>query len=642
VPIEPKHHRNLKWAATLLRVLVVFSPAIFLAWHISQNAVNSPVWDDWERAPLIEKFREGTLTFKDLYAPHIDHRIFFPRLIILALNELSGGDLRLEMAFSFFVALGAALGVWQLARMTVFRGRTIWGVLLVANLIIFSPISWDNWIWGIQLAFMMPMTCTIWALVVALMHWAWWKRLLLCGVLAIIGTHSFGHGFAVWPAIFGVALLQPAFTQTKAQRIAFIVCWAVLAVAVIGCYTLVDFRNASDETHSYHQKPGEAPPGMVHHSKVYEEPGLAAQFISVLAGNPFARMHLVDPILSADFVGRIILLMFVAGCLLWLVGLWRCPDWSAKALPWLTLGSAALTGMLAIAAGRLNVMGILRASSIRYVSISLYLAIAVLMLGVLWWQHRHVWGCKSLKSYWGVSVLAVFAGFMIPAWNHGIQMMKLCKQGRLQSHASLMFIEHFDPFHFWRLDGSIDFPRRQAKILNDYGLINPPLVKSLDIAQFKPITKPRSDSQAQVTRLELTPEKDKLIVEGLGRIGGRPADLVLLTCETPGSPAMIFGLGETTAEMLQQDYPGDLELSGRIKPLRNHGFEWDTTVPLSRLWDSVDDSQQNATIKAWVFDAAKARAYRIRGEWQLHRDGLITKPMLSSAEPTPAPPVSPP
>ena len=81
----------------ILGFLFAFSPAVLLLFFIKLYSVNVPVWDDWEMVPLIQKAEQGTLSFKDLYAPHISHRIFFPRLIILALMKISGGNLFLSV-----------------------------------------------------------------------------------------------------------------------------------------------------------------------------------------------------------------------------------------------------------------------------------------------------------------------------------------------------------------------------------------------------------------------------------------------------------------------------------------------------------------------------------------------------------------
>ena len=41
-------------------------------------AVNIPFMDDWQFVPLLEKAKNGTLTFQELWAPHDEHRLFLP------------------------------------------------------------------------------------------------------------------------------------------------------------------------------------------------------------------------------------------------------------------------------------------------------------------------------------------------------------------------------------------------------------------------------------------------------------------------------------------------------------------------------------------------------------------------------------
>jgi len=86
-----------------------FTPAIVTALLFKATAVNMPFWDDWERVPYIQMWHEGTLSLKVLYALHIDHRMFFPRLIMLVCNELSGGDLRLEIGVTFWARLAGRI-----------------------------------------------------------------------------------------------------------------------------------------------------------------------------------------------------------------------------------------------------------------------------------------------------------------------------------------------------------------------------------------------------------------------------------------------------------------------------------------------------------------------------------------------------
>jgi len=619
---------RLRWIAG---ALLAFSPAFILAWHISQNAVNTPVWDDWERGPLIQKFNEGTLTFKDLYAPHIDHRILFPRLIILGLNTVTGGDLRWEMGFTFLCGLAAALGVASLAKQTVLKGgNPSWGLLLAANLIIFSPLQWDNWLWGIQLAFMLPMPCLIWALVVSIKPWRWWVRLMVCCVLAVIGTHSFGHGFAIWPAVLGMALLSPGFVATGRERFYFIALWVVLMAAALVCYTQSDFNNSSHFTHSYGHVSGTPPPSAVYHGGIMEEPAKALNFMSILAGNPFARLHLVDPRDIAPLIGKTLLGLFVVFCLHRLWGIKKHSAAFDQALPWMALGGAAVVGMGAITAGRLHVSDF-RATSIRYISISEYLAVAVIMLGMLWWLEFSGKKGREKTLVWSGVALGLLIGYMIPAWNFGIQMMKLCREARQQGQAALMFINHFSPDIHNRIDASVKFPRKYATLLDSYDLLRPPLVKTLELKQFKPNHEDRPTGDAAVEYFSLQPD-GQFFIRGYARFDDKPADAVLLTKEVPGRETMIFAVAEPTNDMVQHPYLDDLELIGKAKPRPKAQWRWQESFTLPEVFPAADTSTGEVIVRAWVFDVLKRKARRIQGAWKLNRQGQLTEVTPSGVE----------
>lgn len=603
-----------------LPALLAFTPALILAWLVARNASDVPVWDDWERSFLLEKYENGTLTFNDLYAPHIDHRILFPRLITLTLNGITGGDLRWEIGVVFLCGLAAAIGVARLARDTIFKGKTVWGVVFLSNLIILSPIAWDNWLWAVQTAFLLPMACTVWALVAVVQPWAWWKRLLVSLTLAIVGTHSFGHGFAVWPAVFCLALLLRDFHGTLKQRISFLSIWGAAGAAIIACYLLVDFTNVSHPSHSYGQGPGNAPPSVANYKTVGENLQHAGKFMLLLAGNGFSRVHMVDPQKLAPWIGAGWLTLFV------LLGGWslrnawkKNPSWDV-ALPWLALGCAALLGMAAVTVGRLNVAGFSRAASIRYVSISQYLAVAVLFLLVLWWRQKSNPSLDNWKSRFGPVLAGCFAGFMIPAWNFGGQMMELCSQARLQGKAALVFLHHWEPQHMWRLDDNAEFVRESSALLSKLGYLRVPLAKTLDLSQFSPLHKDRSHGQALVE--EFYKDSDQqFVATGYARLPDRPADGVLFTWELPGVEPRIFTMAEPTADMMNHPYPNDLELVGRIKPDKYAHCKWERPFELSQLGFSEYPQAEEVIVRTWLFDSKRLRAYRIRGAWKITRNG---------------------
>src|SRR4029453_9266920 len=80
--------------ATGLLILLGVLPAALLLADIHSFAVNVPFMDDWQFVPLLEKAKEGTLSFQDLWAPHDEHRLLLPRMMIIVSMFASASDSR--------------------------------------------------------------------------------------------------------------------------------------------------------------------------------------------------------------------------------------------------------------------------------------------------------------------------------------------------------------------------------------------------------------------------------------------------------------------------------------------------------------------------------------------------------------------
>lgn len=625
------------WRDTL-GFLFAFSPAILLVILINQHSVNVPVWDDWEMVPLIEKAEQGELTFKDLYAPHISHRMVFPRLIILGLIKVSGGDLRWLIGVTFALGLTAALGIWQLARQTLFKNRhTTWGLLFLVNLIIFSPLQWQNWLWAIQVAFMLPMTCIIWSLVICgKTHWRWWARALACIALAVISTHSFGHGVFVWPAVFGLVLLAPRFSTVGWHRWAFLGLWVAVAAAVITCYFGLDFKNTSDASHAYFQQPGDAPPMVKSLEAAKEDPQRVWRFFRTIVGNPFARVYGIDPLTLAPKIGVILLSLFGL-CVIWILARCRKPGFWEHSLPWLALSGTVLCAQAAITISRVGLGGLNRATITRYISISLYLVIAILFLIALIWQSSEANWWKSRRHTLATIIIAAFAGMQLWPWVYGRQMMQLWEWARYEEQASLIFTNHWNAQNPHRTDATVAFPRRYANTLNRLGYLKPELVKTLELAQFKPKGKTLTTSRAKVEVFEALGD-GKFKISGFTRLGKpvyRPVDGILLTWETKKQKPMIFTLVESGDRPAPPQYHFDLEFTGRSSLDPKDFFRWTTIFNRKQIPSPATDTAGSngptdasstapiITVRAWALDIPKRRAYAIKGSWDLLPNGSI-------------------
>ena len=135
----------------MARVVILFIlgslPAFFLFGEIRRNAVNVPFMDDWQFVPLLEKASQGELRFGDLWAPHDEHRLLIPRIVIIVSMFAFKGDYRVQCCITFLVVEVISLCfLWLLLRLNGER-LGVWITWLLANIALFSPIQFHNWLW---------------------------------------------------------------------------------------------------------------------------------------------------------------------------------------------------------------------------------------------------------------------------------------------------------------------------------------------------------------------------------------------------------------------------------------------------------------------------------------------------------------
>jgi hypothetical protein len=138
-------------------VIVAFLPAMALLADIQRFAVNVPFMDDWQFVPLLERAMNGTLTFQELWAPHDEHRLLLPRMIIIASMFASHGDYGVQCFITFaVVAIISACLLWLMVRLNGYKSSVLctWAL---ANIALFSPIQFHNWLCRCNLPTSYPM-----------------------------------------------------------------------------------------------------------------------------------------------------------------------------------------------------------------------------------------------------------------------------------------------------------------------------------------------------------------------------------------------------------------------------------------------------------------------------------------------------
>ena len=80
-----------------LHLAILLGPLALLAILIFVFSENIPFWDQWELVPSIELMRSGDLSIGDLWEQHNEHRLFFPKIIMLSLAALTSWNVQAEI-----------------------------------------------------------------------------------------------------------------------------------------------------------------------------------------------------------------------------------------------------------------------------------------------------------------------------------------------------------------------------------------------------------------------------------------------------------------------------------------------------------------------------------------------------------------
>jgi len=341
-----------------VRYILYLVPAwfafLFLLAMYGRYSLDIPYYDQWELVPLLEKQSLGALGFRDFWGQHNEHRLIFPRLLMLALAQWSQWNVYWELATNFVLALTTWAALALLIRRT---GRQIHEedngpVYMVMSLIVFSLSQWQNWFLGWQMQVFM----TVLAIVLSLACLSFQRYtslgVALAAVFGVLATYSFANGILIWPIGFLLLVLlrhtRPRFWRQELGA------WGGVGLTVIASYLY------GYETPAYHPSLLEA----------LRQPLHSALYLLAYLGQPMGNVHLILSVC----MGALALLVWgvtLAQLLACRVSLNALAPWIGLAL--YALGTAAMTAF-----GRVD-EGLEQALSSRYVTVANPLWVAVVV-----------------------------------------------------------------------------------------------------------------------------------------------------------------------------------------------------------------------------------------------------------------------
>jgi hypothetical protein len=197
--------------------------------------VNIPHWDEWELVAFLDGVLEHGIQFKEFFAPHNEHRIFFPRIVFLVSALLSHFNVKLNMYLSWTLmsAMYTCYLVY-LKDMIVCETssdklkRLFFGLMI--GFCCFNIVQHENITWGFQTAFMMVASFSVCCFYY---FYRWYTEKKFCYILismtaGFIASFSSIHGLFVFPVIVGVLFLLLLSGEKIHSKYIFLVIWTVL------------------------------------------------------------------------------------------------------------------------------------------------------------------------------------------------------------------------------------------------------------------------------------------------------------------------------------------------------------------------------------------------------------------------------
>jgi hypothetical protein len=86
---------------TVAQLLFNAAPAAIVLGYLLTFGVNVPFWDQWDFVPMLRRFYEGRLSFRELWEPYAEQRLLIPRVAMLLLARATGYDVVAEMLLSW-------------------------------------------------------------------------------------------------------------------------------------------------------------------------------------------------------------------------------------------------------------------------------------------------------------------------------------------------------------------------------------------------------------------------------------------------------------------------------------------------------------------------------------------------------------
>jgi hypothetical protein len=598
-PARPRPRGGRSGALLLLLALL---PAVLLLRAVDRNAVDVPFMDDWQFVSLIEKVHGGEIPWRELAAPHDEHRLLIPRMLIVASALLSHGNYRAQCFVTFAVVAVLSVALLALLRRTLGPGPRSAFAWLLANCILFSPIQWHNWLWPMQFCYFLPFVLLGLGLLAFYSDLPLGGRFALALVSAWAATFSFVHGLLVWPVMLWAVLRDRRFPSPRARRL-YGAAWLASGALAWFLYFNGLFANSADPAYAYLHKG--VPPAASTLQLLSQDPfGTLARMLAfavTMFGNAIARGF---PVASNRRLAALAGVLLAVAAVVLCVALRRRGRVEGAGFAWVALcvhafATAGLVGLGRVWAGPGQPL------TPRYATFGTFCLLSVTMLALLWFSQEGLSHAARERAWLACGALFALLGVN---WMYGLNLMGEWHDVQTSSRAAVHFSQRLAVPSLHLAGGRRRFLNRAIATLDRLGYWNPPLAPDLRLDRFQILDEISTD-RGRVSPLRA--RKDgSFVIRGHAHHGlGLAPDAILVTSADGGGAETIRAFCRTYSPPRWQRhaYQRDFEFVDRAHK-RAYGFF------NCRLDPAMIPEGGSRRLQFWALDFAARAVRRVPGE----------------------------
>lgn len=332
----------------LVAYALILLPVVLGFLFVRLFGVDIPFGDVWTMVPQFDKLSVGALGFMDLWVLHWEHRVFFPRIVLLLVGVFADFD-QVVVMYLIQVLLLATLVVILLA----FKDDVGWKPFLFVPIpfLLFNLGQYFNLFNGLQIAFSLTLVFSVFAFY--LLHVAvrrGFKVWAFAGAMVggVVASFSLLSGLFVWPVGFLQLFVSPLGRRAKVILMAS---WSLAGLVVWAAYFY-----------------GWSIPERQAGSYFFDNPGLVPGFFLTALGDPLAWWAGT----ALSLVCGVLLLLFAAVSLFFVYRTGRVGEYSF----WLALLAFSTLYLIFLTLGRAG-GGVEAAMNSRYITFTILAIIGI-------------------------------------------------------------------------------------------------------------------------------------------------------------------------------------------------------------------------------------------------------------------------